>query len=134
MLPIACVDVVPIAPGGAVLLVRRVNEPAAGEWWFPGGRVHHGETRAEAAERKLLEESGLRGVDFTEAGTYDVIFSGSAGPGADHGITTIFRAWIPAPQPPRIDDQSFDAQWRTPADWLREPLMPFVLDRMAELA
>ena len=42
-----------------VLLIRRGRPPAQGEWALPGGRVHAGETMAEALRRELLEETGL---------------------------------------------------------------------------
>ena len=43
-----------------VLLVQRKNEPAAGQWAIPGGRVKQGETLKSAAEREVFEETGLR--------------------------------------------------------------------------
>ena len=43
-----------------VLLVKRKNMPAAGQWAIPGGKVHMGETLAEAAEREIMEETGIR--------------------------------------------------------------------------
>ena len=42
-----------------VLLVRRANPPSQGQWAIPGGRVKLGETLQEAAEREILEETGL---------------------------------------------------------------------------
>ena len=42
-----------------VLLVRRRNEPDAGLWGYPGGRVGRGETVFAAAERELAEETGV---------------------------------------------------------------------------
>lgn len=45
--------------GDRVLLVRRRNEPDAGLWGFPGGRVEPGETVFAAAERELAEETGV---------------------------------------------------------------------------
>ncbi|HUF57442.1 MAG TPA: NUDIX domain-containing protein, partial [Thermohalobaculum sp.] len=46
---------------GRVLLVRRLNEPDAGLWGYPGGKVEWGETVADAAVRELAEETGGRG-------------------------------------------------------------------------
>ena len=43
-----------------VLLVKRGAHPAKGYWSIPGGKVRGGETLAEAVERELLEETGLR--------------------------------------------------------------------------
>ena len=43
-----------------VLLVKRKNAPSAGQWAIPGGRVKWGETLKAAAEREVLEETGVR--------------------------------------------------------------------------
>ena len=45
---------------GAVLLVKRGNEPARGRWAFPGGRLNPGETLGEGVAREVMEESGIR--------------------------------------------------------------------------
>ncbi len=42
-----------------VLLVRRGNPPAKDIWAIPGGGVHLGETLQDAAEREILEETGI---------------------------------------------------------------------------
>ncbi|MBS3164018.1 NUDIX hydrolase [Candidatus Woesearchaeota archaeon] len=42
-----------------VLLIKRRNEPAKGEWVLPGGHVDKGERFDEAAPRELAEETGL---------------------------------------------------------------------------
>jgi len=57
-LPISCVDIAIIAQG-AVLLVKRKDFPAKGQWWLPGGRVLKGEMMKETALRKAREEVGL---------------------------------------------------------------------------
>lgn len=46
--------------GDAVLLVQRARPPYQGEWAVPGGKVRLGETLAAAAEREVLEETGIR--------------------------------------------------------------------------
>ncbi len=48
-----------VCRGDTVLLVLRGRPPAAGEWAIPGGKVHLGETLAEAAEREIREETGV---------------------------------------------------------------------------
>lgn len=42
-----------------VLLVKRGNPPAQGVWAIPGGSVELGETLKSAAEREVLEETGI---------------------------------------------------------------------------
>lgn len=42
-----------------VLLVRRASDPLRGQWSLPGGMLELGETLRQAAEREVLEETGL---------------------------------------------------------------------------
>jgi 8-oxo-dGTP diphosphatase len=42
-----------------VLLARRGRPPLLGQWSLPGGAVELGETLRAAAEREVLEETGL---------------------------------------------------------------------------
>ena len=46
--------------GGSVLLARRAQEPAMGEWSLPGGVVEVGESLLQALERELREEAGIK--------------------------------------------------------------------------
>lgn len=48
-----------VEENGAVLLVRRINEPMRGFWSFPAGFVDAYEDPLEAARRECLEETGL---------------------------------------------------------------------------
>ncbi len=57
-MPIACVDIAIVADG-SVLLVKRGDKPAQGDWWVPGGRVVKGELMRETAMRKAQEEVGI---------------------------------------------------------------------------
>lgn len=56
-LPVSVV-LLPIDPGG-LLLVRRVQEPAAGKWGLPGGFIETGESWQEAGAREVFEETGF---------------------------------------------------------------------------
>ncbi len=56
-LPVSVV-LLPIDPGG-LLLVKRIQEPAAGKWGLPGGFIETGETWQEAGAREVFEETGF---------------------------------------------------------------------------
>ena len=51
-----------IVEDDALLLIRRANEPGAGRWSLPGGRVDWGETLAHAVVREVFEETGIECV------------------------------------------------------------------------
>ena len=67
--PIVGVGVV-VWRGDSFLLVRRGKEPNKGQWSIPGGAQHLGETVYAAAEREVLEETGLQ---VTVHGLVDVV-------------------------------------------------------------
>ena len=57
-MPIICVDLY-IINDGKFLLLKRDNEPAKGDFWFPGGRILKLETIKSAALRKAKLEVNL---------------------------------------------------------------------------
>ncbi len=126
VMPIPCVDLIVSDERGRILLLRRGNEPAKGQWWFPGGRVYHGETRGAAVARKLKEECGLEPTTIEEIGTFDVMLEIPGHKEVSHGITTLFHAAVGQHVSIRLDTQSADADWRTLDDWLKEPVSDFV--------
>lgn len=58
--PLASIDLVIVDAERRVLVGRRVNEPAKGTWFVPGGRIRKGETLDEAFSRIARNELGLR--------------------------------------------------------------------------
>ena len=90
---------------GAVLFIRRTVEPGMGLWSLPGGYVDRGEEVGRAAEREVMEETGLEvrvegvvGV-YSQAGhpvilvVYDsVIVGGSLEPGEEASDARFFDA------------------------------------------
>ncbi len=57
--------------GDGVVLARRRNEPAAGEWFVPGGRVRKGERLLEAVERVAATELDVAVTVEEYLGPYD---------------------------------------------------------------
>lgn len=58
VLPIICVDLI-IIYNNKCLLLKRDNEPAKDQYWFPGGRIHKLESIKNASIRKAKEETNL---------------------------------------------------------------------------
>jgi 8-oxo-dGTP diphosphatase len=59
-----------IIEGGRLLLARRpANDPLAGLWELPGGKVELGETPQQCLERELFEELGMRSTASQELAT-----------------------------------------------------------------
>ena len=58
---------------GRVLLVQRGQAPSYGLWAIPGGRLELGETLQQAAEREILEETGIQVRAGEPYYTFDVI-------------------------------------------------------------
>ena len=62
-----------------VLLVRRGQPPSEDLWAIPGGSVELGETLQEAAEREILEETGIHIRAGEPVLTFDTIDRDRAG-------------------------------------------------------
>lgn len=56
---------------GSVLLVRRTNEPAKDEWFWPGTRLYKGETFERAVRRLAREELGIEVEICSRVGVYN---------------------------------------------------------------
>jgi 8-oxo-dGTP diphosphatase len=54
-----------------VLLIHRSGEPYQGMWALPGGFPNPGESLADAASRKLVEETGVTDVFLEQLFTFD---------------------------------------------------------------
>ena len=72
-LPIVSVEAL-IVMDEALLFLRRNNQPAKGEWWFPGGRIRKGESLEEALRREVKEETGLEVSSYKLINVYSRVF------------------------------------------------------------
>lgn len=57
--PLVGVGGVILSDAGQVLIVKRGQEPLAGQWSLPGGMLEIGETLEAGVAREMLEETGL---------------------------------------------------------------------------
>lgn len=114
-----------------VLLLRRTNEPAAGEWFWPGTRLFKGETIEAAAERLAREELGVA-VDLeSQLGTYAHFWDTGAfeGVGTTHTVNVVYRATTGSPEDIVLDDQHDDLRFvEEPDESLHEYVNEYLRD------
>ncbi len=97
-----------------VLLIRRGADPYAGRWALPGGFVHIDEDLDAAAERELVEETGVAGPvgQLAQLASYGA-------PGRDprgRVVTVAYLALLPDPGSPTAGTDASAAQLRPVAD------------------
>jgi 8-oxo-dGTP diphosphatase len=106
---------------GRVLLVKRGNPPADGEWAIPGGRVELGETLQQAAERELLEETGISVRAGEPVYAFDSIVRDDAGQIRFHYvIVDLWAEYVRGEV--RVGDDALAAGWFAPDELLHKPV------------
>jgi len=75
-----------------VLLIKRAEKPFQGEWALPGGFVTENEGLEAAAERELVEETGVSGFYLEQLATFGAPDRDPRG----HVITVAYFALIPS--------------------------------------
>jgi len=93
-----------------VLLVRRAQPPSQNIWAIPGGSVEIGETLQAAAEREILEETGVKIRAGEPVFTFDYIDRDKAGRIRFHYIIVNLMADYISGEPHAGDDAA-DARW-----------------------
>lgn len=113
---VPCAGAVIRDAAGRLLLIRRRNEPGAGLWSLPGGRIEPGESAAQAVVREVREETGLA----VSAGRLLGVVSWPAPGGAVLDISD-FEAHVTGGQLTAGDDAA-QACWAGPAELAVLPL------------
>lgn len=110
-MPVACVDVA-IVDRGSVLLVKRKDAPARGQWWVPGGRVWKGEMLRDTAARKARDEVGIECHIGPIIHTAETIFPDGPAGIAVHSINACFFAYPVAKRAAaRLDKHHAGHKW-----------------------
>jgi ADP-ribose pyrophosphatase len=100
---------------GRILLVKRGSSPGKGLWAPPGGLVELGETVREAAEREILEETGIS-IRAKEAFyIFDFIDRDKEDKIKYHYVIVDFLADYLGGEP-RASDDAIEVRWLAPED------------------
>lgn len=91
-----------------ILLVKRLREPEAGCWGFPGGKVDFGETAEAATCREIQEELGIVIAIESLAQLVDYIDVENA----QHWLAPVYNAVILSGTPQIMEPQAlFELAW-----------------------
>ncbi|MBX2991213.1 MAG: NUDIX hydrolase [Bacteroidetes bacterium] len=93
-----------------VLLVKRGTPPSEGLWAIPGGRLELGESLQQAAEREILEETGVVIRAGSPVFTFDVIERNASGEIRFHYVIVDLAAEYISGEP-IPDDDAHEARW-----------------------
>jgi ADP-ribose pyrophosphatase len=93
-----------------VLLVRRGQAPSEDLWAIPGGSVEIGETLQAAAEREILEETGVKIRAGKPIYAFDVIDRDAGGKIRFHYVIVDLAADYVSGEPAAGDDAA-EARW-----------------------
>lgn len=96
-----------------VLLVRRGKPPAMDLWAIPGGSVEICETLQRAAEREILEETGITIKALEPVFTFDYIERDESGCARFHYVIIDLTANYISGEP-RAGDDAAEARWISP--------------------
>jgi 8-oxo-dGTP diphosphatase len=110
---------------GKVLLVQRAKPPL-GQWSLPGGHVELGETAVAAAERELLEESGVTADLTAFVGLYEIILEK---PAFHYAIACYGGVWRSGAA--HASSDALEAQWVAPAEFDSLDFAPNVREAIA---
>ncbi|MCW4005392.1 MAG: NUDIX hydrolase [Candidatus Bathyarchaeota archaeon] len=107
----------PVAGVGAVilrddklLLEKRGNEPAKGQWTIPGGVVELGESLKEAVLRETLEETGLTASNPQLVDVVDQVHLDQKGKIAYHYIIIDYLVHV-NPDEPAASSDADELRW-----------------------
>lgn len=111
--PFVCADIV-IKDGNSFLLAKRKNKPAQGQWFLPGGRVLKNEKLADAALRKMQQETGLSGKIEKLLGVDETMFQDGPYSESVHSVNVVFLATPTTSKDAVVlDEQNDEYRWYT---------------------
>lgn len=124
--PLVSIDLIVKNPNGRVLTGLRVNEPAKGTYFVPGGVVRKNERIRDAFKRIMLAELGMT-CEIEQArffGVFEHLYSTNRFGDPSYGTHYVVLAYeILLAEHPSLkhDDQHSAIQWMKPTDILSSP-------------
>jgi ADP-ribose pyrophosphatase len=110
-----------------ILLVQRGKPPAEGTWAIPGGSVEIGESLQQAAQREILEETGVRIRAREPVFTFDMIETDADGSVRFHYVVVdVMADYLEGTLRPAGD--AADARWVSAGELSRLFVSPATLD------
>jgi colanic acid biosynthesis protein WcaH len=121
-----------VADEWGVVLAKRENEPARGEWFVPGGRVGKGERLTDAVQRVAREELGTEVTVERELGVYEHLYDTADvdDAGGKHYVPTGYVVRAPAASF-ELDDQHSAVRVFSSAE-LPDDLHPYTAAYLAD--
>ena len=117
---------------GRVLLVRRAVAPSQGLWAIPGGGLNLGETLRQAAEREILEETGITIRAGEPVYVGDLVYRDDAGRIHYHYVVVDFAAEDLGGEVIGSDD-ALEARWVSPEEFAGLDATPTTRELLARL-
>lgn len=124
--PLVSIDLIIEDRNGSILLGKRVNRPARGYWFVPGGRITKNERLADAIQRISSTELGttLSMSDVQLLGAYDHIYDDNF-LGVDsintHYVALAYRIKLKDDLTIAPDHQHSEFKWWPKHDLLNSP-------------
>ena len=136
--PLVAVAAVVIRDDGRVLLVQRGQDPGKGRWGLPGGLVELGETLAQALQRELREECGIKVEPGEVLGIVESRVRDEQGRLRFHYVIIDFLATYRSGEL-RVASDAADARWVHPEELAAYPLsspqtLPIIRKALEKLA
>jgi HAD superfamily hydrolase (TIGR01457 family) len=118
---------------GRVLLVKRGKPPSEGLWAIPGGSVELGESLQTAAEREILEETGIKIKAGEPVCTFDAIQKDDSGRIRFHYvIVDLVADYLEGD--PRAGDDAHEVRWVRPDELSRLPMSIKTLNLLRKMS
>lgn len=122
--PLVSVDLLVRNGNNEILLGKRLNRPAQGFWFVPGGRIRKNEIIADAISRVARSEIGieLKRTDGNLIGAFDHIYEDNYWGDAEvntHYVVLAFSFYVASTAAIYPDDQHAELNWWAISDILQ---------------